>query len=824
MRIFVASWFFPPVTTSEGIVAYKLLRNSRHQYDVCSSLSRQWTYHRDFSYDADNITVFPIETDDFDEWIDQAVELFETRHHEHPYDAIMSRSMPPESVDVAKRIRENHPDIPWIASLADPIGKMPYETQGLILDSAVLSARDKADFIYALHHGIDQWRGHWNPGIQLMCQKKDLEDYVITQADAVIMPHETMRAFVLDNRRRSNTFVVPHSFDRSLYPKEPAETPMNGITTLTYIGHTDALRSLEPLVRAVMHVQKTTPEALDHLRIRFIGNVPQDISTLVFSNFLHNVISIEGSVDYLESLAIMQQSDWLIHVDASFDFLEDTGGSIFFAGKLADYMGTSRPILAITGKGSPADTIVTRAGGLCFPADDIVPMAQALIDIAQGRDHTQIDADYRAEYDARKVAGLQDAIIDNALDRTPSPFTRDFWPDVQPAAPGAPKLLTICVPSYNVEAYLDRCLFSMVSCDMADRLEVLVINDGSPDNSRQIALAYQEHYPSVVRLIDKENGGHGSTVNTASEAASGRYFRVVDGDDWLDSRALDHVLGRIDSGDLDADLISSDYLQVFAGTDDTVAVSKQGDLPYDEPIDLATADMSEQYFSIHSIMVKTDVYRQAGFKLQEHTYYVDVEYMLCFIPYVRTVEFTSEPLYRYTVGNAEQSINPDVFVRRYDQHDRVVRRMVGYFADWPAPLPEGHMLYIRTIFARYLLKTHFELSLIMDPDKQRGAARAQDFDAFLSERSPWLYRMAGILYRGLRQARHADFNPRVVKGFRTLESGTLPPRLRARTISWGRQQVARRLPVLARVASATPAGRRFLASDFALRAKRSLTS
>ena len=105
MRVFVACWFFPPSVSSEGIVTYKLLRNSNHEFDVCSSLSQQWSYERQtLPLKADNITPITVDTDDLKEWVDECIRVFEERHAKTPYDAIMTRSMPPESIEVGKRI------------------------------------------------------------------------------------------------------------------------------------------------------------------------------------------------------------------------------------------------------------------------------------------------------------------------------------------------------------------------------------------------------------------------------------------------------------------------------------------------------------------------------------------------------------------------------------------------------------------------------------------------------------------------------------------------------------------------------------------------
>lgn len=125
MRIFVASWFFPPTTSSEAIVTYKLLRNSRHKYDVCCSKNDSWSYKQELPIEANNIHVFPVEASTVDEWAEQAVQVFEKLNKETNYDAFMTRSMPPESINVGRKIHELHPELPWIASIADPIAKSP---------------------------------------------------------------------------------------------------------------------------------------------------------------------------------------------------------------------------------------------------------------------------------------------------------------------------------------------------------------------------------------------------------------------------------------------------------------------------------------------------------------------------------------------------------------------------------------------------------------------------------------------------------------------------------------------------------------------------
>ena len=157
MRIFVASWFFPPSTSSEGIVAYKLLKNSTHEYEVCSAVSNQWGYNETIAMTADNIKQFLVETDNINEWVEEAISIFEREHERKPYDAIMTRSMPPESIDVAKAIKEKHPGLPWIASLGDPISRVPWMTKSYITNNKNLTKSEKSlCATHSTHHVLAQ--------------------------------------------------------------------------------------------------------------------------------------------------------------------------------------------------------------------------------------------------------------------------------------------------------------------------------------------------------------------------------------------------------------------------------------------------------------------------------------------------------------------------------------------------------------------------------------------------------------------------------------------------------------------------------------------
>ncbi|WP_165171942.1 glycosyltransferase [Adlercreutzia sp. ZJ242] len=757
MRIFVASWFFPPSTSSEGIVTFKLLKKSQHQYDVCSAKSDAWSYKHALPVTSDNINVFAVETDDIDVWVERAAEIFFEKHQERPYDAIMTRSMPPESILVAKKIRERYPDIPWLASLADPMARSPYHLKLLVDENEMLKEHEKADFKVALKYGCDSWENHRCKEIRYLCELKKIEDYAINDATTLIFPCEALKSYMLEGKVKNNAVVIPHSFDKTLY-QEPTTPEKDAVKTISFLGHTDNLRSLEPIVRALWFLKQNRPEALSNVRFRFVGNITEDVRSLVYNYFLYDVVSVEGSVDYATSLRIMRESDWLLHVDAYFESCESTGGSIFFAGKLADYMGTSAPILSLTGRRSPADYLTRNAGGIAVDPTDIPAIADAITDIAFGNSICA-NLSFRERFSNSNVAKLLDERLDALVKASTEP-TREEWPDA-PCDTFEEKLISICIPAYNVEPYLDRCLQSLLLCKTANALDIIVVNDGSKDQTSAIAHSYEEHFPEIIRVIDKENGGHGSTINAALKVARGVYFRVIDGDDWVDSINFDKQIRSIFKLDTFPDIISGNYDQVYLESGEMVAWTKHGNFKDYEVFDFATSDFSQEYFTMASVLFKTTMMRNAHFELQEHTFYVDVEYLLFPIPYAQTVMFTPEHVYRYAVGNTNQSINPSVFTNRYDHHDRVIRRMVTYYVERSEGMGEGQREYMRSLLLRHLLPSHYTLSLVWDPDRKRGCERAHDFDSFLEHTSKDLYDECGKRLRSVRHARKAHYNPSV---------------------------------------------------------------
>lgn len=245
------------------------------------------------------------------------------------------------------------------------------------------------------------------------------------------------------------------------------------------------------------------------------------------------------------------------------------------------------------------------------------------------------------------------------------------------------KILSIAVPCYNSQGYMRKCVDSLLKG--GDEVEILIIDDGSKDDTWKIAQEYQENYPSIVRAIHQENKGHGGAVNTGLENASGLYFKVVDSDDWLNTEAYRkalEVLKQCVRGARTLDLLICNYVYEKEGAKHKAVMRYKSALPqgqiftWDDVRSLPTG----HYLLMHSMIYRTDLLKECGLKLPEHTFYVDNLVVFEPLPYVNTMYYLNENLYRYYIGREGQSVNEQIMIGRIDQQIKVNKLMIDYMA------------------------------------------------------------------------------------------------------------------------------------------------
>lgn len=244
------------------------------------------------------------------------------------------------------------------------------------------------------------------------------------------------------------------------------------------------------------------------------------------------------------------------------------------------------------------------------------------------------------------------------------------------------KLLSITVPCYNSAAYMSSCIESLLPG--GDEVEILIVDDGSKDDTAKIADEYARKYPDIIKAIHKPNGGHGSAVNAGLANATGEFFKVVDSDDHLKESALHEVLDFLREQhrtSTELDMLVCNYIYDKVGATKKKVINYRRSLPVGEFFtwDDVGHFLPGHYILMHAVIYRTQMLKDCGLKLPEHCFYVDNIFVFHPLPYVRNIYYLDVNLYYYFIGREDQSVNQKVMISRLDQQIRVNKIMVDYF-------------------------------------------------------------------------------------------------------------------------------------------------
>lgn len=244
------------------------------------------------------------------------------------------------------------------------------------------------------------------------------------------------------------------------------------------------------------------------------------------------------------------------------------------------------------------------------------------------------------------------------------------------------KLLSIAIPCYNSEAYMEKCVNSLLPG--GEEVEIIIVNDGSSDRTAEIAEAYAEKYPSIVKVVHQQNGGHGEAVNTGMKNATGLYFKVVDSDDWVDAEAYQKVLETLETlirGPKNVDMLICNFVYEKQGAVRKKVMQYRHCFPVGKIFGWEEIGHlpKGKYLLMHSMIYRTKLLYDCGVQLPKHTFYVDNIFAFEPLPYVETLYYLDVNFYRYFIGRADQSVNEAVMIRRIDQQIRVNKMMVDIF-------------------------------------------------------------------------------------------------------------------------------------------------
>ena len=244
------------------------------------------------------------------------------------------------------------------------------------------------------------------------------------------------------------------------------------------------------------------------------------------------------------------------------------------------------------------------------------------------------------------------------------------------------KYISFAIPCYNSEAYMAQAIESILPG--GEDVEILIVNDGSKDRTAEIGKEYEEKYPGIVKLINKENGGHGDAVNAGLSHASGKYFKVVDSDDWVDRISLMkilNVLKNFEEEEQEVDMLIANYVYEKVGMEHKKVIRYDNVLPENQILKWDEIGQFHigQYILMHSVIYRTDMLKLCQLTLPKHTFYVDNIYVYYPLPHVRTLYYMNVDFYRYFIGREDQSVNEKVMISRIDQQIFVTNTMIDMY-------------------------------------------------------------------------------------------------------------------------------------------------
>jgi len=304
------------------------------------------------------------------------------------------------------------------------------------------------------------------------------------------------------------------------------------------------------------------------------------------------------------------------------------------------------------------------------------------------------------------------------------------------------KLLTITIPCYNSAAYMRNCIESLLPG--GDEVEIIIVNDGSKDETMEIADEYAAKYPSIVKAIHKENGGHGSAVNAGIEHATGLYFKVVDSDDWVKNSAYLEILKTLKelSGTRESlDMLISNFVYDKVGETRKKVMAYKHVLPENRLFGWEEIRRfgKGKYILMHSVIFRTKLLWECNLKLPEHTFYVDNIYVYFPLLHVKNLYYLNVNFYHYFIGREDQSVNEKVMISRIDQQIRVNKLMIDFLSENYTKLAKEKKL--KNYMLNYLdIITTVSSIMLIRSETEENFEKKKELWSYLKQKNKSIYK------------------------------------------------------------------------------------
>lgn len=252
--------------------------------------------------------------------------------------------------------------------------------------------------------------------------------------------------------------------------------------------------------------------------------------------------------------------------------------------------------------------------------------------------------------------------------------------------------VSVIVPVYNVEPYLDKCLNTLVNQTLK-KIEIIIVNDGSKDNSEKIIEKYLKKYPEKIKYIKKANGGLSSARNEGLKYASGEYIGFVDSDDYVSLNTFNLMYKKAKEKNFDLVVCNLNY--VYETKTKMVSAGLDKDLENEDEV---KKNIVFLYPAVWNKLYKKEILDSLKFK--EGIWYEDVEFNFRVYPRVKSIGYVDKTLIQYV--QRESSISKTIDKRLFNYIDNF-NGLIRYYQD--NNLYNKYYFELEYSYVRYLYAT-----------------------------------------------------------------------------------------------------------------------
>lgn len=329
------------------------------------------------------------------------------------------------------------------------------------------------------------------------------------------------------------------------------------------------------------------------------------------------------------------------------------------------------------------------------------------------------------------------------------------------------KILSIIIPTYNAEPYLEKCLQSIASIkeELLELCEVIVVNDGTKDNSVAIAEKYVKQYYNIYKIVNKENGGHGSAINVGVQHITGKYFKVLDADDWIDVKEAEETLKGLKTEFADVVITGYSTYHIGDNTYEKYAVDVEDYKKIHSLSELMDVWEKIQWgMTLHGIIYNRVFYQNLEYKLIEHVYYEDQEYATIPVCFANSIRCMNTYMYVYRIGDVNQSVSDENQIKRLKDAQKVIERLLDAGNSENNYAKGGDRYWMKK--TTMLINSYYETALLKKGGKT-GRSDAIALERIIAQKNKKVVKINKkkyIIFRLLNYLRISDKNYRKVLG------------------------------------------------------------